>query len=181
MEQVWTGAENLALTGIRSPDRPAPTELLYRLRYSSPPFQPSARWKYSPITLTLEVRRATPRNLHFTVAVPSKWRTLLVMWCTNVSPVTRLEFICMLFIWHIQSYHCSAKDKRWSVAGGDYCLKATAFESKGAFTQKRGKATRAGVYPLPNNDEVMNEKRHASIPLFPWNTCYARGHLFHLR
>ena len=31
--QVWTGAENLALTGIRSPDRPARRQSLYRLRY----------------------------------------------------------------------------------------------------------------------------------------------------
>jgi len=31
---VWTGAENLAPTGIRSPDRPARSESLYRRRYS---------------------------------------------------------------------------------------------------------------------------------------------------
>jgi hypothetical protein len=30
---VWTGAENLAPIGIRSPDRPACSESLYRLRY----------------------------------------------------------------------------------------------------------------------------------------------------
>jgi hypothetical protein len=30
---VWTGGENLASTGIRSPDRPAYGESLYRLRY----------------------------------------------------------------------------------------------------------------------------------------------------
>ena len=30
---VWTGAENLAPTGIRSPDRLAPRQSLYRLRY----------------------------------------------------------------------------------------------------------------------------------------------------
>ena len=30
---VWVGAENLAPTGIRSPDRPARSESLYRLRY----------------------------------------------------------------------------------------------------------------------------------------------------
>jgi hypothetical protein len=29
---VWTGAENLAPTGFRSPDRPARSESLYRLR-----------------------------------------------------------------------------------------------------------------------------------------------------
>jgi hypothetical protein len=30
---VWTGAENLASTGIRSPDRPAHSEWQYRLSY----------------------------------------------------------------------------------------------------------------------------------------------------
>ena len=34
---VWTGAENLASTGIRSPDRPARTQSLYRLGYPGPP------------------------------------------------------------------------------------------------------------------------------------------------
>jgi len=33
---VRTGAENLAPTGIRSPDRPASSESLYRLRNSGP-------------------------------------------------------------------------------------------------------------------------------------------------
>jgi hypothetical protein len=30
---VWTGAENLAPNGVRSPDRPARNQSLYRLRY----------------------------------------------------------------------------------------------------------------------------------------------------
>ena len=33
---VWTGAENLAITAIRSPDRPARGEALYRLSYPGP-------------------------------------------------------------------------------------------------------------------------------------------------
>jgi hypothetical protein len=33
---VWTGVENLAPTGIWSPDRPACSELLYRLSYHGP-------------------------------------------------------------------------------------------------------------------------------------------------
>ena len=33
---VWTGAENLASTGIRSPDRPDRNESLYRLSYPGP-------------------------------------------------------------------------------------------------------------------------------------------------
>jgi hypothetical protein len=34
--QVWTGAENLASSRIRSQDRPARSESLYRLSYSGP-------------------------------------------------------------------------------------------------------------------------------------------------
>jgi hypothetical protein len=34
--QVWTGAENLALAGIRSPDRPARSKSLHRLLYPGP-------------------------------------------------------------------------------------------------------------------------------------------------
>ena len=33
---VWTGAENLPPTGIRSQDRPARSESLYRLSYAAP-------------------------------------------------------------------------------------------------------------------------------------------------
>ena len=33
--RVWTGAENLVPTGIRSPDRPARSESLYRLSYAT--------------------------------------------------------------------------------------------------------------------------------------------------
>jgi hypothetical protein len=33
---VWTGAENLAPTGFRSPDRPVRSESLYRLSYPGP-------------------------------------------------------------------------------------------------------------------------------------------------
>ena len=35
-EQVWTGAGNLASAGIRSPNRPARSESLYRLSYPGP-------------------------------------------------------------------------------------------------------------------------------------------------
>jgi hypothetical protein len=33
---VWAGAENLDLTGIRSPDRPARSQSLYRLSIPGP-------------------------------------------------------------------------------------------------------------------------------------------------
>jgi hypothetical protein len=35
---VWTGVENLAPTGIQSPDRPARSESLYRLSYPGPEY-----------------------------------------------------------------------------------------------------------------------------------------------
>jgi len=34
--QIWTSAENLAINGIRYPDRPARSESLYRLSYPGP-------------------------------------------------------------------------------------------------------------------------------------------------
>ena len=40
---VWTGAENLAPTGIRSPDRPARSQSLYRLSYPAH----SLQWAYA--------------------------------------------------------------------------------------------------------------------------------------
>ena len=36
-DTVWTGAKNLAPTGIRCPDRPARSRSLYRLRYPAHP------------------------------------------------------------------------------------------------------------------------------------------------
>jgi hypothetical protein len=35
-DRYWMGAENVALTGIRSPTHPARSESLYRLRYPGP-------------------------------------------------------------------------------------------------------------------------------------------------
>jgi hypothetical protein len=40
---AWTGAENLAPTGIRSPYRPARSQLLYRLSYPGPRWSRSQR------------------------------------------------------------------------------------------------------------------------------------------
>ena len=48
---VWTGAENLSPTGIRTPDRPARSESLYRLRYPGP------LWKHVHNQNTKNLRR----------------------------------------------------------------------------------------------------------------------------
>jgi len=48
---VWTGAENVASTGIRSPDRPARSQSLYRLSYTAhlTPKTYSLKFKYRVI------------------------------------------------------------------------------------------------------------------------------------
>jgi hypothetical protein len=61
-EPVWTGAENLAPTGIRFPDRPARSQSLYRLSY------PAHHSKYNPKKIgrssRSQGRDVTPRILN---------------------------------------------------------------------------------------------------------------------
>ena len=45
---VWTGTENFSPTGIRSPDRPARSESLYRLRYPGPQIIGSMYTQFPP-------------------------------------------------------------------------------------------------------------------------------------
>ena len=53
---VWTGTENLACTGIRSPERPARSQSLYRPSYPGPLALKSVR-KFNKINLRHEARR----------------------------------------------------------------------------------------------------------------------------
>jgi hypothetical protein len=78
----WTGAKNLTRTGIRSPDRPARSESLYRLSY--PGSWPST-W----------IRPCTPHS-HSDVF----WRELSLVHTvvTSVATQTRYEFITQYFI-----------------------------------------------------------------------------------
>jgi hypothetical protein len=48
---VWTGAENLAPTGIRSPDRPTRNQSLYRLSY--PAHIPRKKGQLNPLNAEL--------------------------------------------------------------------------------------------------------------------------------
>jgi len=51
---VWRGAENLAPTGIRSPDCPARSQSLYRLRYlAHSPRVVIGNWLVKNYTLTM--------------------------------------------------------------------------------------------------------------------------------
>jgi hypothetical protein len=49
---VWTGAENLASIGSRSPDRPARSESLYQLSYPGPHTAYTQRPKYAKLLWT---------------------------------------------------------------------------------------------------------------------------------
>ena len=52
---VWAGAENLAPTGIRSPDRPARSESLYRLRHAGPHVQQKLRYLVTVLQTRMEL------------------------------------------------------------------------------------------------------------------------------
>ena len=65
---VWTGAENLAPTGIRSPDRPPRSQSLYRLRYPALGFVCRDKDSESPKCPTAFHWHAESRNtLHLVV------------------------------------------------------------------------------------------------------------------
>ena len=62
-EPVCTSAENLAPTRIRSPDRPARSESLYRLRYPCPPLRDSKNY-FCHLKRPLEIRQGIISYLH---------------------------------------------------------------------------------------------------------------------
>jgi hypothetical protein len=67
--QVWAGAENLACSGIRSPDRPARTELLYRpVRVL---YAPSRSPTYQTRTGSSEIELSTVRTKIILLQGPS--------------------------------------------------------------------------------------------------------------
>ena len=92
---VWTDAENIAPTGIRSADFPARSESLYRLHYPGPRYvgTPGSYIKYSAsscrsrinvaVTLTLSKWRSLWPGWRFV----STWDRLVVCWrCLSVTP-----------------------------------------------------------------------------------------------
>jgi len=77
---VWTGAENLAPTGIRSPDRPARSESLNRLSYTG---LQRGNVRYQMISSCVANRQCVLKVSFsqgtlscFTHEVTSKWRTI---------------------------------------------------------------------------------------------------------
>jgi hypothetical protein len=70
---VWTGAENLAPIGIRSPDRPARSQSLYRLRY---PVHIEYLWSLNIMTYSYVVPVYSGRRvLHILINAWYLWPT----------------------------------------------------------------------------------------------------------
>ena len=57
---VWTGSVNLAPTGIRSPDRPANSDSLYRLHY------PGSRKENVVLLICVNIAECTIQNINNT-------------------------------------------------------------------------------------------------------------------
>ena len=84
---VWTGTENLALTGIRSPDRPARNQSLYRLSYPGPTAQGTVSKdqcvaRDSPIVWHFVVKSFTTRIMFLLMTVANGRGSELFPVCT---------------------------------------------------------------------------------------------------
>jgi hypothetical protein len=92
-EPVWIGAGNLASTGIRSPDRPARSQSLYRLRYPA-----HSQFCYL-VYLTTLAKVVIASN---STIMNWKWRRLLAL---NITYKTHSKFLSdreepsVLFLW----------------------------------------------------------------------------------
>jgi hypothetical protein len=76
---VWTGAEILASTGIRSPDRPARSQSLYRLSYRAQYDIVIEQYCWSQWPRGLRRRSAAVRVLELWVRIPPGHRSLFVL------------------------------------------------------------------------------------------------------
>ena len=89
---VWTGAENLAATGIRSPDRPARSKSQYRLSYRGMHVQASQQY-FMQFILTASssaILRAVFLHTSYFVLVP-KDTSLKITVTTSRSPLFHVK------------------------------------------------------------------------------------------
>ena len=95
---VWTGAENLAPTGIRSLDRPARSQSLYRLRPQNSSDTIGNRTRNLPTCCAVPQPTAPLRapsavcTLHFIPTIHVKWKHLIFNLIT--APRTEYSGVC---------------------------------------------------------------------------------------
>jgi hypothetical protein len=85
---VWTATENLAHTGIRSPDPPARSKSLYRLSYPGSLKKSSLACNKSLCTSNKDVRRGT---IMYTLGDRSAYFLTLHVWNTQYALYTRIQ------------------------------------------------------------------------------------------
>ena len=88
----WKGAENLAPNGIRSPDRPARSESLYRLSYPGPLLR-----QYNKQYISLKSVILNIRNNHFLL----NWRVL-----KSFMKIKGYLSLNTFLLWHVASSLC---------------------------------------------------------------------------
>jgi hypothetical protein len=83
---VWTGTENIASTGIRSPGRSVRSESLYRLRYPGPPYSMDTGG-IAGSGLKLTIRLELMSRLRMNGALPLHFLHAFMTWTAATLPV----------------------------------------------------------------------------------------------
>jgi len=106
---VWTGAENLAPTGIRSPSRPTRSQSLYRLRY--PVLVTWRKFLLATLTYLRHYTRGQPASIAFSLRVRQEHKTTRISKCRwmvkvecittdvlNIPPICVNSQVCITWI-----------------------------------------------------------------------------------
>ena len=97
---VWTGAENLASTGTRSPDRPARSESLYRLSYPGPPYIYTCIHTYIHIYIHTYVRTYIHTYIHIYI------QTYIHIYTSNHNRSSHISSrLCTFFVASFSHFH----------------------------------------------------------------------------
>jgi len=118
---VWTGVENLAPTRIRSPDRPARRQSLYRLHYLADVFhKPHAKIKI-PTSAGWRLRKSIEMVVHFLYVL---YMTCCIQWHHYSKVISvdilhkayHLNFLAVLLLFLYNSYeiiHFRKSSSHW--------------------------------------------------------------------
>ena len=122
---VWKGAENLAPTGIRSPDRPARSQSLYRLSYPAHSVNvPYAISQHRPIS---QVASPTERSGRLSVCA---WTTAnyqgavrsFALLNITIKPYLKLSY---WIIWHVGCVYAIAFRLYWGWRRSNFSMPNT--------------------------------------------------------
>jgi hypothetical protein len=95
---VWTGAENLAPTGILSPDHPAHSQSLYWLRYSAHMKHNITLYVFPTVSQDLSALLQSSQNQTAFVCL-SSWLTTCYYWLY----LEKRKLTCTLTLWYLHT------------------------------------------------------------------------------